>query len=393
MTAHRAVVVAGPGVVRRPCCGTTEISDCLVAAVDAIDDPVALVDERPIAVDALWCAVLRSLADGHCGMTVVHPSWWPASRTAVVTAAARAVGGDDAEVRPRSWLLTQHPSVLVEIAERLVAITARELVAVPRLTDEQAVAREVGRVVSTSHQDNVLIDAPGAVCGAPQLAALIAGVVGAGRTVTTVDDEELDRLVSAAALIPGATEEPVPGPRSSGRPVVRLVLAGAAASMVGLAVAAGRFENPRPTTEEAATTVLVEGRVALTVPASWPARRVLGGPGSARLQLTSPSDPETALLVTQTPTPGETPAGSAERLRRALDAERAGVFVDFNPAGNSAGRPAVTYREVRTAHEVRWSVFLDGSVRISVGCQSSPADWDAVRAACDQAVRTAHALD
>ena len=132
--------------------------------------------------------------------------------------------------------------------------------------------------------------------------------------------------------------------------------------------------------------------MALTVPANWPTQRVIAGPGSARVQVTSPSDPEVALHVTQSPTPGETLAGAADRLRRAIDAEPAGVFVDFNPAGVSAGRPAVTYREVRAAHDVRWTVLLDGPVRISVGCQSRPGAEDAVRDACDQAVRSAHAI-
>jgi type VII secretion-associated protein (TIGR03931 family) len=140
------------------------------------------------------------------------------------------------------------------------------------------------------------------------------------------------------------------------------------------------------------TTFLVEGRVALSVPANWPTRRVVGGPGSARVQVTSPLDPEVALHVTQSPVAGETLSGTAERLKRAIDAEPAGVFVDFNPYGTSAGRPAVTYREVRTGHQVRWTVLLDGVVRISIGCQSRPGGEDAVRDACDQAVRSAHAV-
>jgi type VII secretion-associated protein (TIGR03931 family) len=110
------------------------------------------------------------------------------------------------------------------------------------------------------------------------------------------------------------------------------------------------------------------------------------------VQVTSPSDPEVAVHVTQSPVVGETLSGTAERLKHAIDAEPAGVFVDFNPTGTSGGRPAVTYREVRADHHVRWTVLLDGPVRISVGCQSRPGDEDAVRAVCDQAVRTAHAI-
>ena len=147
-----------------------------------------------------------------------------------------------------------------------------------------------------------------------------------------------------------------------------------------------------PAAHTTPTTFLVEGRVALTVPANWPTQRVVGGPGSARVQVTSPSDPEVALHVTQSPVAGETLSGTAERLRRAIDAEPAGVFVDFNPYGTSAGRPAVTYREVRAGHQVRWTVLLDGVVRISVGCQSRPGGEDAVRDVCEQAVRSAHSI-
>ena len=132
--------------------------------------------------------------------------------------------------------------------------------------------------------------------------------------------------------------------------------------------------------------------MALTVPADWPTQRVVAGPGSARVQVTSPADPEVALHVTQSPVAGETLTGTAERLKRAIDAEPAGVFVDFNPSGISAGRPAVTYRELRAGHHVRWTVLLDGAVRISVGCQSRPGGEDAVRDVCEQAVRSAHAV-
>lgn len=96
--------------------------------------------------------------------------------------------------------------------------------------------------------------------------------------------------------------------------------------------------------------------------------------------------------VTQSPVPGETLAGTAERLKRAIDAEPAGVFVDFDPSGVSAGRPAVTYREVRTGHDVRWTVVLDTAVRISIGCQSRTGAAEAIGEVCERAVRSAHAV-
>lgn len=389
MIAHRAVIAAGPGAVSRLCCGSTEIDDGQLMALAALDDPVVLVDERPVAVGALWRAVLRSLTGGHRGVLVLHPSWWSPARVAVVSAAARAAAGDEGVVRARSWLLAQPDStMLVEIAERLVAICGSDVVAVPRLGDEQAVADEVGRVITTMTGHKVVIDASSAVPGAPRLARLITGALANGRGVTTVDDTEVTRLARAVAPVAGS--EAVTASR--GKAVARLAVAGVTVTAAGLALPAVKVGDPAPSNPAEPATVLVEGDLALTIPAGWITQRVTGGPGSARVQITSPSDPEAALHITQTPTPGETLADAADRLRRAIDAAPAGIFVDFNPSGASAGRPAVTYREVRAAHDVRWTVLLDGSLRISIGCQSRPAAVDAVRDACEQAVRTAHAV-
>ncbi|MBZ4623163.1 type VII secretion-associated protein, partial [Mycobacterium avium subsp. hominissuis] len=62
MSPHRAVVETGPATIRRLCCGTRTLADqeVIEAALDAIDDPVALVGERPVAVEALWKTALRS---------------------------------------------------------------------------------------------------------------------------------------------------------------------------------------------------------------------------------------------------------------------------------------------------------------------------------------------
>jgi type VII secretion-associated protein (TIGR03931 family) len=101
------------------------------------------------------------------------------------------------------------------------------------------------------------------------------------------------------------------------------------------------------------------------------------------------------LHVTQAPAVGETLADIAEPLQLAMklaDAEAPGVFVGFDPAGSCAGRPAVTYREVRADHHVDWAVLVDRAVRIGIGCQSGPGGDDALRPVCEQAVRSAHAL-
>lgn len=386
-----------------------EMTEVIRAALDAIDDQVALVGERPVAVDALWEAALRSATcAARDGMVVVHPSWWSSARVGVVTAAAARMAGQ-VWTRPRSSLLKQasraQPAVVVEIADRLVAITGSETTAVPRNAEPRSVADHVADVIAGMVPAAVLIDTPGAVAGAPALAALITNTLRGGgrkgRDILEINDIRLDRLARSAvprgalASGPAATAPATALPlRSRARTLSGL---GAAAIVVALAAPAaitmGRTGVVAPKqVDAAATTFLVEGRVALSVPATWPTQRVVTGPGSARVQVTSAADPEVALHITQSPVAGETLAGTAERLKRAIDAEPPGLFVDFNPSGTSAGRPAVTYREIRPGHHVRWTVLLDGPVRISVGCQSRPGDEGAVRDACEQAVRSAHAI-
>lgn len=412
MTRHRAVLEAGPGTIRRLCCGTGELTDdgtgeIVREALAAVDDRVALVDGRPVAVDSLWRSALRSAkcADS-AGVLVVHPSWWPSARVDRVTRAAKTLG-DDALARPRSWLLTRQrgartdagPTVVVEIADHLVAIGGAESAAIPRASEAHAVAGEVATIIAGMPAEAILIDAPATVTGAPALAAMIAAAVRAsGRAVVEIGDARLARLVQSASLPDDVREPAVSAGGVRSRAWTAGGLAAALALMVlplaisGGAPRGGHGLSASATAPMAPTTFLVEGRVALTVPADWSAQRVITGPGSARIQVTSPSDPEVALHVTQSPVPGETLSGTAERLKRAIDAEPTGVFVDFNPSGTGGGRPAVTYREVRATHHVRWTVLLDGPVRISVGCQSRPADEEAVRGACEQAVRSAHAI-
>ena len=415
MKAHRAIVEAGPGTVRRLCCGTVtvadgETSEVVSAALDAVDDQVALVGGRPVTVSSLWSAALRSVTCAPSdGTVIVHPSWWSSSRVAVITAAAATVA-DGVLTRPRSWLLTQatdaerEETAVVEITERLVVITAAEVVAVPRGDEPRPVAEEVARAIArTAAVAVVLVDAPSTVTGAPTLAALIADAVGSsGQAVVQIDDARLKRLAQSAMSVPGEPLEPHSAASPGGvRSRTRVVtgLAGAAVVLtvlvpaISAVVTVDRHRAPPPIpVQSLPATFLVEGRVALTVPANWTAQRVVTGPGSARVQVTSPSDPEVALHVTQSPVAGETMSGTAERLKRAIDAEPAGVFVDFNPSGISVGRPAVTYREVRAGHHVRWTVLVDGPVRISVGCQSRPENEEAVRDACERAVRSAHAI-
>jgi type VII secretion-associated protein (TIGR03931 family) len=401
------VVEVGPNAIRRLCCGGGTVVDeeAERAALEGIDDPTTLVDLRPVAVASLWRTVLGSV---DCGSPesaiVVHPSWWAPPRVDVVSAAAQMLAGD-VVMRPRSWLLrqavppeSQDATLVVEIADGFVVITGATVAAETRRRDQQDVAEKVVRSIRAMASDateTVVIDAPRAVHGAGALAAMIVKALRdlGGMTAVHVDDIGLRKLV--AGLIPVSTHDLVSSCNAAARPARRrwkLALATLLTSGV-LGVSALAHHAAPHADDGMPTSFLVEGHVALEVPAQWSVRRVVAGPGSARLQITSPSDPEVALHVTQSRVALSTLAATAEFLKIAIDAAPTGVFIDFNPVGRTAGRPAVTYREIRSGHDIQWAVWVDRAVRISIGCQSRHDHDDAVGQECELAVRSARALD
>lgn len=388
---HRAVIEVGPATVRRLCCGAGESSDAAGALGEWIDEPVALVEGEPVAVPELLRSVLACPAAAEA-IEIIHPSWWPARRVELVSAAARGLAAD-VVTRPRARLLadTFAAAAVVEIATQLVAVTAAGITAEPRVGSPGEVAAAVARRVREAVPDRgaaVLIDASAAVGGAGVLAELIAERLRDTAQVTVVDALPAVRVVE-----PAAASEPESDPLPA-RPDRRRRLVPAVLVAVGV-VALGLGVDYHPPREAMAVTNLIEGRVTVQVPADWSLRRVTAGPGSARVEVVSPDEPQLMLHVTQARAAGETLAAIAEPLQLAMklaDAEAPGVFVGFDPAGSSAGRPAVTYREVRADHHVDWAVLVDRAVRIGIGCQSGPGGDDALRPVCEQAVRSAHAL-
>lgn len=400
MTEH--IVEVGPSAVRQLCCAGATVADSEMTRTgfDSIDDPVALVDLRPVTIDSLWRTVLESI---DCGSPeraiVVHPSWWAQTRIDMVRAAAQVLA-DEIVMRPRRWLLAgaspRRVTVVVEIVDRFVVITGAAVAAESRRGEAEAIADGVVRRIlemTPGATAAVVIDVPSTVGGARALATMIAdGLrVRGGMTAVQVDDTRLKQL--AADIVPDEDTGEPPCTNATGSAhrrhwwFVLVVLL----MMAVLGVSALR-RSPAPVGERMPTTFLVEGRVAVEVPTQWPMQRVVAGLGSARVKVTSPSDPEVALHVTQSRVPAGTLDATAESLKHAIDAEAPGIFVDFNPAGVSAGRPAVTYREVRTGHDIRWTVWVDGDVRISIGCQSRHGHDDAVREVCELAVRSARAI-
>lgn len=396
------LIEINPTAIRRLCCGGATVAETEVeqAAFENIDHPVALVDLRPVSVESLWQNLFESLDCGTAEpVTVVHPSWWSPPRLDVVSAAAGVLIGD-AEIRSRRWLLTRaspcsSATSTVEIADGFVVVTGKTVTVEARQGHVEDVAEAVAlsiQAAASGTTETVLIDAPATVRGAKMLAAAIADRLpsSGGIAAIVVDDIRLRKLAGELKT----TEEHPRRPKrakTSGK-ILRAMTVVATATGVFVSVGMHSRHGAPPAPSSFPTAVVVEGHVALEVPAHWPMRRVVAGPGSARVQLTSPADPEVALHVTQSRVALPGLDATAEFLKNAMDAAPAGVFVDFDPAGRSAGRPVVTYREVRAGHDIRWTVWVDNAVRISIGCQSRRSRDDAVSRECQLAIRSARAL-
>ena len=390
------VVEVGPASVRvlgGPSAG--EPDEAMVSAVlDGIDDAVALFDERPVVVAELMRAVMSSILVASPGpVVIVHPSWWSRARIDLVVQSSGAARKVVALSRSEVVRAAGHAGTLIEIAGEFVAVAGPGLRVFGRGNIESiaAAAAEVGR------SGDVLLDAPAAIPGSAQTAEQLRVALAArGRSARDVDVAALAdaapsrrrvggpvaallaaSLVLAALVLPDGRELALPDGRELGLPDGR-----------------ERVATPRPEVgaPDPAAVSLVEGRIVVAVPLHWHVERVRSGSGSRRVQVGSPVDPDIALHITASYAPDSTLEQAAEVLGDAVADQTPGVFVGFRPAVEVAGRPAVTYREVRAGRVVDWSVVLSGSTRIGIGCQSAPDRTEVVRAVCEQAIRTAREL-
>ncbi|BCI51917.1 type VII secretion-associated protein [Mycolicibacterium litorale] len=363
------VVEVGPTTIRGPGSVDDELAE---VAVESIDDTVMLVDDRPVAVRSVIADLIRSAAgSGDAPLTVVHPSWWSGRRVGSLLASAHDVDRT-ATVATRAELFGGDRAAVVEIAADHVAVVTTGICTITRCGDDAtcaAVLRELPCAVE------VFVDLPPLVGGDALVSAIVAALRDRGVSVTR---------------IPAPTREPTAAAPQRPRRWAP-VLAGALLAAVCLGAAAvTRDTAPAPGEP---TALLVEGRVGVVVPALWTAHRITEGAGSARVQITSPSDPAVALHVTQSVLPRpQTLEQVADALRDALQTEDGQVFTDFRAADQRGGRAAATYRERRAKHQTEWAVLADGPLRIAIGCQSPPGRADAVRAACEAAVHSAHAV-
>ena len=352
-------------------------------AVDGIDDPVALVDERPVAVADLWRSLIStSLGTCRDSVVVVHPSWWSQIRIDLVIEATTAVTSGGVVAMSRSALVRRrHPEtgLIIEIAGQLVAVCSDSTTRVLDCADPESV---VETVVALAESDVVLLDAPRGIPGSAHTTALIRKAL--SRNGFTVCEEDIADFAADVVR-----------PRRVGSASrVLLAVIAIVAVMLVLGVAVGMTGRPPvaspPADQDRVTRaeILVEGRIAVQIPSGWIAERVTGGPGSRRVQFSSAADADLALHVTQSYAPETTLAQAAAVLRRRIAEQAPGAFVDFDPVDEVAGRPAVTYREIHPGRVIRWVVVLVGPTRIGIGCQSAQDRQDAIREPCDQAVRS-----
>jgi type VII secretion-associated protein (TIGR03931 family) len=371
------VIVAGPGTIRGPGAVDAELA---AAAINCIDDDVGLFGLKVQDAQHIWSdAIADAIGCAAARVTVVCPSFWPPNRIDTIRLAAHVTAAE-VMIRDRRDALRevagQPYCPVVEVGEDLVVLARPDGPAAVLRRSSPALAEKLVRGLDEAA--SVIIDVPAGIVGAEQLAAELSCLLDAKGTAVTI--------LGCADLHRNAELQPI----GSSRRTKGLALAAAAVVIALLTLAV--FSGQRPATPpvaagpELASTWLVEGQVAMQVPVGWTVDRVVSGGGSARVRVSSPGEARGIIHLTQTPVPARPSlAESARSLRAAAAGLRAGVIVDFNDAATAAGRSAVTYREVRADQAVAWTVLLDGTVRIAIGCQGPD-----IAGPCDLAIRSAH---
>lgn len=370
------MVVVGPAAVCGPGAVDAELA---VAAFGCIDDDVGLLRSRVIDTQRIWDELLGHATGGDPAvLTVVCPSYWPANRIDRVRKAGRSTA-DDVRLRERREVLREVAGrgecAVVEVGEDLVVVSVPGYPPVAIRRSRPALAQLVSRRLGPAVP--VIIDVPTGIVGASDVAADISTVLGRkGFDVVCLSCRDLVRDTAAVSVR---------------KPWKVRVMTAVAAAVAVVALLRAVSSGPTPTSLEAVPqpelTWLVEGEVAIEVPARWTVDRVLSDRGSARVQVFSPDEPSSVIHLTQTSISGATTlADNARVLRTAVAGVRTGVIVDFTE-GTASGRDAITYREVRGDRVVQWAVLLDRGVRIAIGCQGP-----SIAAQCDAAIRSAHRL-
>ena len=373
------MIVAGPATICGPAAVDAELAD---AAISCIDDDIGLVGFKVRDAQQIWCDVIADAAGSSTArVSVVCPAFWPPNRIGRIREAARTVASEVVILDRREALrkvVGQPCCPVVEVGEDLVVLARPGGPATALRRSSRALADLV--VHGLDDAPSVIIDVPAGIVGAAQVAAELSNLLGRRGTDVTI--------LGCADLCPDV--EAQIGQRRWKTRGLMLASAVVVIALLILAALPGHGRSPgapaAAVVTEAELTWLVEGQVAMQVPAGWTADRVVSGRGSARVRVASPHEPRRIIHLTQTSVPARPSlAESARALRTAAAGLRAGVITDFNDAATAAGRAAVTYREVRADYAVQWTVLLGDTVRIAIGCQGPD-----IADACDVAIRSAH---
>ena len=196
------VIEVGPGTIR----GANDVRpEWVSAALDCIDDEIALLDDRPVSVRDVWDDVMSAAAGSGIDIAVlVCPAWWSSARIDMAQQAAHTVA-TDVVLLERTAMLREGISAettIVEITSDVAIVTVFEKIVavVPRqgelVEDAEAVVAAVGAPAG------VLVDAPASVFGAELLASLVTDRMRAiGVPVRIADDDWIRRAAAAQRSI------------------------------------------------------------------------------------------------------------------------------------------------------------------------------------------------
>ena len=117
-------------------------------ALECIDDEIAVLDEQPVAVTAVWRQVFRTVLPERVETAVlVCPTWWPSPRIERVREAAATRSTKVVVLQRADVLVDDAPGIptVVEIAPEFVVVSRSGgvVTAEPRLGDAADVVRTV----------------------------------------------------------------------------------------------------------------------------------------------------------------------------------------------------------------------------------------------------------
>ena len=195
------VIEVGPGTIR----GVNDVRpEWVSAALECIDDEIALFDDRPVSVRDVWDDVIGAAAgSGVDTVVLVCPAWWSSARIGTAQRAAHTVA-NDVVLLERIAMLREGISAettIVEITSDVVIVTVfgKIVAVVPRqgelVADAEAVVAAVGAPAG------VLVDAPESVFGAELLASSVCDRLRAvGVPVRIADDGWIRRAAAARKI-------------------------------------------------------------------------------------------------------------------------------------------------------------------------------------------------